>query len=591
MKLIDRIIVGELKTHWPKLSVVLGVMIIAAILDLLVPWPFKILIDNVLDQTPNPDATGIGPFLLNIFNGNHYYLGIFAVFLYFSSMFLTSVFEYMRSVLTKKVIKDTIAHFSKRAFKSLEKIAIGFYNEQQIGDFIYRLSYDVTALGDFLEEGVLPMLASAIHLIIAVVIMCMIDVKLTLFALASLPFLATGVFIFNKYISNATERSERFNSSTFSFIEEALTHLRVIQGFSQEKREGSRFDQKVDTMVNSEMQLFKLDFLLSLMVGIVIAISYSLVILYGMSAVFSGTITTGLLIVFIFYLDNLTNPILSIVYNATSIRESYTKISRMEDFFHTEKKDTDTGGTRKLLKGHSILFDNVSVKKEEGKKILKNVSFEIEEGKITVILGVSGSGKTSLTNLIMRFLDKPDEGRVLLGGIDITEFNEDAVRKSIAYVPQEISLFDDTIHNNIIFGNPRATKHEIKEAVYISGAEDFINRLPGKYKFRVGEGGTFLSGGQKQRIMLARALLRRNAQIYLFDEVFSALDVRTRKEVLGRLHEVFKKKTVIIISNVFDVVEQADTVVVLNKGELVYQGKGNSIPKEISLYKILLDSE
>jgi ABC-type multidrug transport system fused ATPase/permease subunit len=584
MRLIDKVIISELRTHSLKLIFVLFIMLLAAGLELLIPWPFKILIDNVLGDVP---LSGFFGNALSYLFHTPYALGLFAILLYFLSMLLSSVFEYFRSVMTKKVIENIVAHFSKRAFKSLESLSVGFYNEQQIGDFIYRLSYDVSALGSFLEDGLLPLLTSLLHLLLAIVIMYFIDIKLTFLALISLPVLTLGLYIFNSHIREATVLSEKFNSSTFSFIEEALNHFRIIQGFSQQKREAQRFNQKVDTMVKAEFRLFHLGFLLSFVVGIIVAISYSLVIFFGMSAVFAGTLSTGLLIVFIFYLDNLTNPILSIVSNVASIREAYTKIRRMEDFFTTEK-NVEATGTRKMLRGHDIRFESVSTQKNDSKKILKNVSFTLEEGKCTAILGISGSGKTSIMDLIMRFTDKPEKGRVLIGGIDITLFDVDAVRKVISYAPQDISLFDDTVYNNILFGNPKATKKEIKDAVYIADAEDFINRLPGKYQFNVGEGGTFLSGGQKQRLMLVRALLRKHASIFLFDEVFSALDVKTRMVVLGRLQEVFKGKTVILISNVFDVVKQADNVIVLNKGEVIFTGKSSSLPKEVSLYKLLL---
>ncbi len=585
MRLIDKVIISELRTHSLKLIFVLFIMLLAAGLELLVPWPFKILIDNVLGDVPLSDFFGSS---LSYLFHTPYSLGLFAILLYFLSMLLSSIFEYLQSVMTKRVIENIVAHFSKRAFKSLESLSVGFYNEQQIGDFIYRLSYDVSALGSFLEDGLLPLLTSFLHLLLAIVIMYFIDSKLTFFALISLPVLTLGLYIFNSYIREATVLSEKFNSSTFSFIEEALNHFRVIQGFSQQKREAHRFDQKMDTMVKAEFKLFHLGFLLSCMVGVIVAISYSLVIFFGMSAVFAGTLSTGLLIVFIFYLDNLTNPILSIVSNVASIRESYIKISRMEDFFTTEK-NVEADGKRKILRGHDIRFESVSTQKNDGKKILKDVSFTLEEGKCTAILGISGSGKTSIMDLIMRFTDKPEKGRVLIGGLDITLFDVDAIRKVVSYAPQDISLFDDTIHNNIIFGNPKATKKEIKDAVYIADAEEFINRLPGKYQFNVGEGGTFLSGGQKQRLMLVRALLRKHASIFLFDEVFSALDVKTRMVVLARLQPVFKGKTVILISNVFDVVKQADNVIVLNKGEVIFSGKSTSLPKEVSLYKLLLN--
>ena len=588
MKLIDTIIISEMKARWKSFVTVVLLMLATVGFDLLAPWPFKILIDNVF-SVENGTQSAFILFLSEIFQ-SRYSLGVFAILLYFVSTFCNTIFEYIKSTLSKKVVKETIAHFSKRAFRSLESMSIGFYNEQQIGDFIYRLSYDVNALGDFLEDGVFPFISSSVHLIIAITVMFYINIKLTIFALVSLPFLALGVFIFNHYITIATKRSEKSNSAVFSFIEEALTHLRVIQAFSQEKKESENFNKTVDNMIFNEIKLSKFDFLLSLLVGLVIAVSYSVVILYGMTAVFAGTLSTGLLIVFIFYLDNLTNPLLAIIYAATSIRENYTKISRMEEFFDIKNHSLEQG-SKKILRGYDVRFENISFYKEEETKILDNVSFTAEEGKVTVIFGVSGSGKSSIANLILRFIEQPNEGRVLIGGVDATKYEPSTIRNLITYVPQDISLFDDTIYNNLVFGNPNATAQAIKNAVYIADATEFINRLPGKLKFRVGEGGGFLSGGQKQRLMIARALIRSHGPIFVLDEIFSALDIKTRKKVMERLQKLFKHKTVIIISNIFDVVKQADIVVVLNEGRIVFQGNSNKLLKEASLYKILLNSE
>ena len=588
MNLIDTIIISELKARWKSFVTVVVLMIATVGFDLLAPWPFKILIDNVLNTESGTQS--IFMFFLGELFHSKYSLGIFAILLYFVSTFCNTIFEYIKSTLSKRVVKETIAHFSKRAFRSLESMSIGFYNEQQIGDFIYRLSYDVSALGDFLEDGVFPLISSSVHLIIAVTVMYYIDVKLTFFALMALPFLATGVFVFNHYITLATKRSEKSNSATFSFIEEALNHLRVVQAFSQENKEAGNFNEKVDDMISNEIKLSKFNFLLSFVVGIVIAISYSVVIYYGMTAVFAGTLSTGLLIVFIFYLDNLTNPLLSIIYAATSMRENYTKISRMEEFFDI-KNHSPEQGNKKTLRGYDVRFENVSFYKDEDTKILDNISFTAEEGKVTAIFGVSGSGKSSIANLILRFIEKPNEGRVLIGGIDATKYDPSTIRNSIAYVPQDISLFDDTIYNNLVFGNPNTTIRAVKNALHIADATDFINRLPGKLEFRVGEDGGFLSGGQKQRLMLARALIRNHGPIFVLDEIFSALDIKTRKRVMERLQKLFKRKTVIIISNIFDVIKQADTVVVINQGKMIYQGNSNKLLKEASLYKMLLNSE
>ncbi len=587
MRIINRILADEFKANRYNFVFIFILMIVAVGFDALAPWPFKILIDNVLSGSPSDGSLIMG--LLTTLFRSRYVLGFFAVFIYFSSTFFTAILEYVKSVVIKHVIKNITSDFSKRAFKNLQSLAIGYYKEQKIGDYIYRLSYDVSALGDFLESGILPIVSALIFLGVTITIMCLISVKLTLFSLAAIPFLGIGIYSFNRYIANVTKKSETYNSAAFSFIEEALTHLRIIQAFSQESSESENFGRKTDTMLRADSVLYRLDFLLTLLVGIIVAVSYSIIMLYGMTAVFAGTLTTGLLIVFIFYLDNLTNPLLSIVYAATSIRESYTKIIRMEDFFNN-KLHLENTGDRKTIRGFDIRFHSVTLA-DNGKKILKNVSFHIPEGKKTVILGMNGSGKTSVVNLIMRFITKPDHGKVFLGGVPLMEYDLKALRDAISYVPQEINLFNNSIRNNISFGHPDATLAEIKEAARLSTASSFIEKIKDHYDSSVGEGGMLLSGGQRQRIMLARALLKKDAKILIFDETFSALDVKTRTEVLEHLKGFSRGKTTVMISNVFEVIDGADHVIVMNKGEVIYEGTSGRLTKETSLYKMFTDAE
>jgi subfamily B ATP-binding cassette protein MsbA len=557
--------------------------------DIISPWPFKILIDNVL-STEHLDTSGPFAFLHTLFPSRDL-LGFFAVFLYFLSTFALTILEYIRSAFAKRVIKNLVATFSKEAFKNLQTLAIGFYSKQKIGDYIYRLGYDVSALGEFLEEGILPLFASSLYLIVTVGIMFWIDVRLTLLSLSAVPFLALGLYTFNSRVGRATKHSEFLNSMTFSFIEETLKHLKIIQAFSQERKKTQAFDRHIETSLFSDVIVYKLDFLISLVVGIVIAVSYSLVMLYGIQLVFSGTLTTGLLIVFIFYLDNLTNPLLSLIYAATTIRQSYAKISRMEEFFSAKSHlDYHKGKVTAIAKA-DIRFEHVTIRGNGGKKILSNVSFTIEAGKSTAIFGVSGSGKTSLINLIMRFIEKPTSGRILLGGVPIEEYDIDTLRDAISYVPQEITLFNDSIRHNIVFGNRHHDKARLQRAAKRASAEEFIRKLPGGYNFKVGEAGGLLSGGQRQRVMLARAFMKEEAQILIFDETFSALDVKTRREVLHTVHDFSADKTTILISNVFDVIVAAENIIVLNHGKILYSGPAHRLPKEISLYKMIAEDE
>lgn len=592
MRIVRQILRDEVKDKAGPLIFLSLLMIAMVGFDVVMPWPFKILIDNVLSSDPTPlAASGIFSFLQPIFN-SRYFLGFFAVLIYFASTFLLEIVTYIHGSQTKKIIKDVTADFSKKAFKSLQSLAIGFYKKQQVGDYIYRLGYDVSAIGDLLEHGLLPLVTSLLYLVVTLTIMALINLQLMFLAMAALPFLAFCLYSFNVYITHATKRSEFMNSASFSFIEEALTHLKVIQAFSQERRESRRFAQKTDTTLATDVTLYNLDFLITLLIGIIITISYSFIILYGIRAVFSGTLTTGLLVVFIFYLDNLTIPILSIIDSVTLARESFVKVNRMEEFFSKKTHLDYHAGEIKKITDTTIQFDDVTVGAERDKKnILRNVSFTIERNKRTVIMGANGSGKTSTVNLLMRFIDKPTSGRIYLGGMDLQKYDLANLRESIAFVPQEITLFNDTIRANIAFGSPNSSPRDIREAARLADADHFINSLPGKYDFKVGELGEFLSGGQRQRLMLARALMKKDAKILLFDETLSALDVEARKVILQNLYDFSRNKTMIIVSNIFEVINAADHVIVFNKGKLIYAGPSSRLPKEASLYRMIVDSQ
>ncbi len=589
MKYVNKVLYFEVRKNARSLFAVVLLMLGIVCFDVLSPWPFKLLIDNVLAQVPL-DAESPFYFLHTLFPSS-YSLGFFAVFIYFMSTFALALTEYLKSVFSKRVIKNITAEFSKEAFKSLQTIAIGFFSKQKIGDYIYRLGYDVSALGELLEEGLLPLITSMLYLIITIGIMLYIDVKLTLLSLMALPFLVGGLFVFNRRIARATKRSEFFNSVAYSFIEDTLNHLKIIQAFSQENKKTQAFDKRIETSLRNETVAYRLDFLLSLIVGAIISVSYSIVILYGIHSVFSGELSTGLLIVFILYLDNLTNPTLSIIYAITALRTASVKISRMEDFFSTHSHlDYHKGKVQKLT-GLDIRFEHVSLELRGKKKILDDVSFTIESGKRTVIFGGSGSGKTSIANLLMRFIDTPTKGRIFIGGTPIEEYDISALRDTITYVPQEITLFDDTVRNNIVFGNAHHSLEDARRAAKRAAADEFIKKLPDTYDFKVGESGNFLSGGQRQRLMLARAFMKEEAEILIFDEPFAALDVHSRRTVLENVREFSDKKTLLMISNVFEVIDTADNIIVINRGKLLFSGPSSRLPKEISLYKMIADSE
>lgn len=569
------------------LALFLGFLLVG--FDIISPWPFKLLIDNVLSGDPL-EGNGLSSLLHSLFPARDA-LGAFAIFVYFASMTLQAFFEYLHALFAKHAIRKVIASFSKTAFKNLETLAIGFYNKQKIGDYIYRLENDVSSIGGLVEDGIFQFITAALYLGTTITIMAFIDAKLTILSVAAMPFLAFGQYTFNLRIARATRRSEFSNSALVSFIEDTLGHLKIIQSFSEEKRMSAAFGDRVESSLASEGVLSRLDLLLTLITGLIIAISYTVVLLYGVQAVFSGTITIGLLIVFIFYLDNLTFPIQNMLYALNNMRQAYEEILHMSDFFNLKSHLEYHQGTVHALKGTDIRFEHVTMVGRGGKTILHDISFTIEAGKSTVIFGGSGSGKSTVINLIMRFLDKPTSGRILLGGIPIEEYDLEVMRDAITYVPQEITLFNDTIKNNIVFGSKHASPSAIRRAAMLADAADFIKKLPGRYDFSVGEAGNFLSGGQRQRLMLARALMKEEARIIILDETLSALDIKSRTLVLHNISEFAQGKTTIMVSNIFDMIAAADNIIVLNHGRLLYSGPAKRLPKEVSLYKMIMESE
>ncbi len=567
-KPINRVLIEEIGRRRSWLVAIFVLILIGVGFRALAPFPFKLLIDNVLGDEPLDPTSLIGR-LLGGFSSREA-LGLVAIFLYCISGIAVALAEYFATVATKKFSREIVRSFAQRAFDNFGRFSLKHYRTQNIGDYLYRLSYDVSAFGNLFEDGLLPFTTNLLYCIATITVLFLISTRLALLSLTVLPFLALGLFVFNRATSRATERSERSNSLLFSFIEGALKQLRIIQAFNQERSQAKNFREREHVALTDELRVYGLGFLLDAMVGIIVAVGYAVVLLAGIYAVRTGELSTGLLIVFIFYLDNLTYPLIGLSSAVTTFREEYIRVERMAEFFEPQFRIRDTGKWTDIT-DTEITFTNVTVYGDEKVPILKNASFAIPAGKRTVIVGVSGSGKTTIASLVLRFLE-PDEGKIILGRQPLSDYQLQSLRAAIAYVPQEIVLFDDTIHGNIAFSKPEASFAEIHQAAHAAVADGFIEALPGAYEFEVGEAGENLSGGQRQRLLLARALLKTEAKLFVFDEPLSALDVETRATLMTNLDALTRDRTVIFITNILDVVDRADHVIVVKQGTITYAG-------------------
>lgn len=564
MRIINKIISSEAKPHKAKLLLVLTLMVLGIGFEAFAPWSFKFLIDNVLENEPIFSGSFVG-LLFSIFSTKAS-LGFFLVFIFFLSKLFFQITNYFRSLLEKRVVHDIMASFSKKSFENLEMLSMGFYRNKAVGDYIYRLSYDVSALGELIEEGILPFVTSLLYVLIITIVLFLINAQLAVLSLIALPFLAGGLYILNRRVVVASRKSEYWNSAIFSFMQQAIMQLKVIQAYGQEQSELKQFNQKMQTSLQSSYSVHRYNVFLSLLIGMIIAVSYSLIIGVGITLVFDGVLSAGLLVVYIFYLDNLTMPLLSIIYSSSVIRESHVKLERVDEYFDEKNKIKDVGKIE-AIKDAKITFKAVTVAGPEGKKILSDVSFVAPSGKITALVGMSGSGKTTIVSLIPRLIAEPTKGKIAIGEHDIDEYKLKALRDAIAFVPQEILLFNRSIKDIISYGRKDATQADIWEAAKLAAADEFIKKLPGGYDFMVGQDGNYLSVGQRQRLMLARSFIK-ESPILILDEVFSSQDTTTRFLMLENLRKVIRGKTVILVSNELEIISEADYIVVVHNGKI-----------------------
>lgn len=568
MKKTYKLIFSNIIGHYGTFLFIIFLLLLGIGFQILSPWPFQLLIDHVLGDVPI-QSDHYFFWIVNLFHSKQT-LGLFVVFLFFASNTLGSLVDYFRSVQTSKMIKQIVYSFSRRAFQNIELFDIGYYRRRNVGSYIYKLSYDVSALGEFIEFGLIPMASSIVYFFATLVILFTIDSTLTLYSLAILPALAIGLNEINKRITSAGKKSERRYSTLFTYVDQTLSQLKIIQAYKQEKIQSQEYGTKINRSLSSDFTVTHLNLLLNLVMGLLIAVSYSLIISTGITAVFTNQLSAGLLIVFMFYLDNLTSPILIIIESLTDMHQAYIKISHMNEIFNEKNHIKDTG-TIQEIPDTTIRFRNVSLLGEKNFKILKNITCEIPKDTITALIGVSGSGKSSMTSLLVRLINEPTSGSIMIGDHEIREYSLSSLRNAIGIVPQETVLLDTSIRDIIAFGKPNATQHEISEAAKLAIADEFISHCPGGYSYTVGEQGNLLSGGQRQRLLLARAYVK-NPKIMILDEIFASQDPETKQKMMHNLRNFAQGKTVLLVTNIFDILEPQDHVILMKKGNIIKTG-------------------
>jgi len=415
-----------------------------------------------------------------------------------------------------------------------------------------------------------------------------------LYVLAPLPFLSISIYLVSNIMNKRSEEIQEQQSHLSTFVQEAFSGIRILKSFVKEETTSDRFEKESELYKEKHMQLVRVNSMFFPLMLLLVGLSTLLTIYVGGQEVMAGRASAGNIAEFIIYVNMLTWPVAALGWVTSIIQRAAASQERINEFLHLQPDIISGTNERKRLNG-DIEFINVGFKySDSGITALQDVSFKVEEGKSLAIIGRTGSGKSTIANLLLRMFDAT-KGKILIDGIPIETWNLNSLRKQIGFVPQDNFLFSDTIENNIAFGLTDEVAEKDRNIKVESAARraviyENISDFPKGFKTILGERGITLSGGQKQRVSIARAIIKEPA-LLLFDDCLSAVDTRTEERILQNLKEVMANRTSIIISHRVSTVKNADQIIVLDNGQIVEQGNHQSLTDLKGIYNELYEKQ
>ena len=532
-------------------------------LELLKPWPLKIIIDNVLSGNPLPWEwfSDLSPQTLLFLSC----MGLVVVYLILGALRL------LNDYTTIRIGQNMVNDLRRDLYGHMQRLSLSFYHRQQIGDLMYRVTADTLGLQTLTMNGLFAILSASVLLGGMLIVMLWIDWYLTLLALAVCPALFCAIALLNTKISSAATEARQKGSTVYSVVQQTLSSMRVIQAFTKEEDEGRRFLQASTDSLAADLRLYNLQNFYYAVVNLTIAAGTAAILWLGTRHVLSGDLSVGEMIVFTSYLASLYAPLNSIFQTYGLVQSAKVGVRRAFEILESEESLAEGSRSLRPTKARGqISFEGVSFGYDTSQPILKGINLGVSAGKKVAIVGPTGAGKSTLVSLLSRFYD-PQSGRVTIDGVDIRDFQLKSLRRQIAMILQPPLVFPITVRENIAYGRPDASMEKIISAARVAQVHDFVEKLPNKYDTIVCEQGSTLSEGQKLRLTIARGILL-DAPILILDEPTSSLDSETEALIMEGLEQLMADRTTFIIAHRLSTVRQADLIIVLRDGEIVEQG-------------------
>lgn len=464
-----------------------------------------------------------------------------------------------------------------RLFFHLQTLSLSFFQETKTGDLMAHATNDIDAVRMAVGMGLVAITDTLVLGASAIVFMILIDPKLTLFAIIPMPFIALVTTRFSRLVHHRFTSVQDSFSKLTEQVRESLAGIRVVKAFAQEGHEKGKLSHIGEEYVGKNLQLIKVWGMFFPLIMLLANLGTVIVLWLGGMETILGTITPGGFVAFMTYLGILTWPMMALGWVINLIQRGSASMSRINKILNTQPEIADHPSLRSItrLKGE-IEFRNLTFSYNPGSSpVLKGITFQVNPGEYVAIVGRTGTGKTTLCNLIPRAFDPPS-GHLFMDGREIHAIPIKPLRESIGYVPQDTFLFSTTIRENIVFGNPEASQEKIANAARIAQIDEDIRAFPMGIETLIGERGITLSGGQKQRIAIARAILL-NPQIMILDDALSSVDTQTEERIWNGLREILKGKTCIVVTHRLSSIKGADKIIVLDEGEIEEMGDHPSL--------------
>lgn len=505
----------------------------------------------------------------------------------FVALAFQTIVQYFHTVITNWLGQSAILDLRKLIFDHLISLRLKFFDNTPIGTLVTRAVSDLETIADVFSEGLIVIIGDILQIVVIVGVMLYIDWELTLISLTTIPFLLIATYIFKEKTKKAFQDVRTEVAKLNTFLQEHITGMRIIQIFVREDAEYNKFKDINRRHRKAHIKSVWYYSIFFPVVELMSATSIGILVWYGSKQVIDNQISLGIIISFIMYLNMLFRPIRELADKFNTLQMGMVSSERIFQLLDTQEQTVNMGEFKPENVKAEVEFKNVSFAYNVDQPVLKNISFKIESGKTLALVGATGAGKSSIINLLNRFYEI-NKGEILLDGVDVREYELSFLRSQIATVLQDVFLFSDTIEENIRLKNKSISSEEIIQAAKEVGAHDFIMRLPGGYQYNVMERGATLSVGQAQLISFIRALVY-NPKILVLDEATSSVDTETEELIQSAIQKLMKGRTSIVIAHRLSTIQNADEIIVLDKGEIVEQGTHQELLKQNGAYKKLYD--